>query len=67
MCSGEGGHEQKGRIKVGPLTSNSHSHSIACLGVNYTPMDVLNDTETMAIPSLMPLPLSPPPDTNIDP
>ncbi len=49
MCSKEGGYEQEGRIKVEPPMFNSHSYSNACLGINWPPMDVSNDTKTTAL------------------
>lgn len=38
MRNEEGAHEQEGRIKVGPLTSNGHSDSNAHLGISYPTM-----------------------------
>ncbi len=67
MRSEEGGYERDGRIKVRPPTSDGHSGSNTRLNIDYHPMDVSNDTKTTAIRPLMPPPLSPSPDTNIDP
>ncbi len=67
MHGEERGYEREGGMKVGPPTSNGHSNSRVPLGVNYPPMDTSNDTETTAIWPLTPLPLPPPPDTNIGP
>ncbi len=67
MRSKERGYKWEGRIKIRPPMSNGHSNGNTCLDIDYSPMDVSNNTKTTAIQPLMPLPLSPSPNTNIDP
>ncbi len=45
MCNKDGGYEREHGVKVRPLTSNGNNDSNAPLGVDYLPMDTLNETE----------------------
>ncbi len=45
MCNKDGGYEREHGVKVGPPTSNGNNDSNAPLGVDYLPMDTLNETE----------------------
>ncbi len=49
MCNEEGGYERECRVKVRPPTSNGNNNSNTPLGVDYPPMDMSNETGTMAI------------------
>ncbi len=62
-----GGCEREGVREIGPLTSNDGSNNEDFISVYSTPSYAPDDTKTMAIRPLTPPPLSPPPNTNIDP
>ncbi len=62
-----GGCKWESVREIGPPTSNNGSNNDGFISVYSTPNYAADDTKMMAIRPPMPPPLSPLPDTNIDP